>query len=412
MRRTLSLLVLLVLSVGGALWFERQGGFVMVRVGDLTLQSSLFVALAAVVVVWVLAAVLASLVRRLRHVPDRVRGRLSQRRSRRARDELVEGLIELAEGRYALAEKRLEHSAGAARLPVLNHLLSALAAQRRGDWKRRDDLLAEADAAEPRARLAVGLVQARLQADAGQWEQALATLGWLRKEAPRNHRLLTLMARALQALEDEPGLEALLPDLRREAVLPDDEMTALEARLLEHRLAALGPTAGADTLAQVWKALPRARQRDPGLRARYARALIDAGYPETAERQLRRWLKDRWASELVKVYGELEMDPPQRAYNPLAAWLKERPEDPALLYAAARQAIRCALWGQARSYLEAATARVNDPAVDRLLAELYERLDEPEKARLAYRRALGLVPETNSLPMIEPTLSAEGAVRR
>jgi HemY protein len=402
MRRTLSLLVLLLLSVGGALWFERQGGFVMVRVGDLTLQSSLFVALAAVVVVWVLAAVVASLVRRLRHVPDRIRGRLGQRRGIRARHELVEGLIELAEGRYALAEKRLESSAGAARLPVFNHLLSALAAQRRGDWKRRDDLLAEADAAEPRARLAVGLVQARLQVEAAQWEQALATLGWLRKEAPRNHRLLALMARALQALEDEAGLEALLPDLRREAVLPDDEMTALEARLLERRLAALGPNAGADALAQVWKALPRARQRDPGLRARYARALIEADCPATAERQLRRWLKDRWASELVEVYGELEMDPPQRAYNPLANWLKERPEDPTLLHAAARQAIRCALWGQARSYLEAATARASDPAIDRLLAELYERLEEPEKARLAYRRALGLA----------PTLALEGPVKR
>lgn len=412
MRRMLSLLILLVASVGAALWFERQGGFVMVRVGEITLQSSLFVAIAAVVVVWVLAALLSALIRRLRHLPEGIRGRLGQRRSSRARHELVEGLIELAEGRYALAEKRLEGSAGAARLPVFNHLLSALAAQRRGDWTRRDDLLAEADAAEPRARLAVGLVQAQLQVDAAQWEQALATLGWLRQEAPRNHRVLILMVRTLQALDDQAGLEALLPDLRRESVLPDEEMAALEARILERRLAALGPEAGADALAQVWKAIPKTRQRDPALRARYARALIAADCQATAERELRRWLKSRWSSELVAVYGELELDPPQRVYNPLADWLKERPEDPTLLYAAARQAIRCALWGQARSYLEAAAARAEDPAVERLLAELYERLEEPDKARAAYRRALGLTPDGNSLPPMETTLSAERAVRQ
>ncbi len=407
MRRVIISLGLLVGSVAAALWFERQGGFVMVRVGDLTLQSSLFVAVGAVVVAWALAALASGLLRRLWNIPDQLRGGLGRRRTRRALNELLDGVIELAEGRYALAEKRLERSVESARLPLFNHLLAAVAAQRRGDWTRRDDLLAAADATEPRARVAVGLVQAQLQVDAAQWEQALATLGWLRREAPRNHRALLLLVRTLGALDDEAGLEDALPDLRREGVLPDTELLAIEARVLQRRFEALGPQTGADALARVWKSLPRPLQRSPDLRACYARALMHADCPATAERQLRRWLSERWADALVDVYGELELDPPQRTCNQLGEWLRERSEDPTLLFAAARQCLRASLWGQARSYLEAAAARSADPRIQQYLAELYERLDEPDRARRAYRAALGLEPRALSLPAPDAPAAAE-----
>lgn len=390
MRRVLVLLGLLVGSVAAAVWFERQGGFVMVRVGEITVQSSLFVALAGVVLIVAAALLGTGLLRRIRGVPDGLRDRLGSRRRRRAANDLLEGVIELAEGRYALAEKRLESSVRAARLPIFNHLLAAVAAQRRGDWTRRDDLLAEADAAEPRARVAVGLVQAQLQLDAGQWEQAVATLGWLREKAPRNHRVLSLLVRAKRALNDQSGLETLLPDLRREGVLPEQEMATLEAQALSRRFEALPLDATAPTLASVWKTVPKARQRDPALRVLYARALIRRDHHDAAERLLRGWLKDRWSPELVEVYGELAVDPPQRAAKPLSEWLRERPEDPTLLFAAARQAIRAELWGQARSYLEAAAARSDRADVHRCLAEVHERLEEPEQARRAYRAALGV----------------------
>ena len=398
MRRMLVLLVLLVASVTAAIWFERQGGFVMIRIGEVTVQSSLFVAVAGVVVLWLAASVVTGLIRRLGRVPERVRGRLGSRRRRRAVNALLEGVIELAEGHYAVAEKRLERSVEAARLPVFNHLLAAIAAQRRGDWARRDDLLTAADAAEPRARVAVGVLQAQLQVEAGQWEQALATLSRLRREAPRNHRVLSMLVQTLRALDDREGLEDLLPDLRRERVLSESEMAALEAEVLAQRFRALGEEATPDGLARVWKTLPRERQRDPALRARYARALLAAGHQTAAERLLRRWLHERWSDPLVEVYGELALEPPQRALNQLAEWLRQRPEDATLLFAAGRQAMRAELWGQARSYLEAAAARSDAPDIHRHLAELYEQLGEAEKARAAYRVALGLPAEPPALP--------------
>ncbi|RZU99489.1 heme biosynthesis HemY N-terminal domain-containing protein [Spiribacter vilamensis] len=399
-RRLIGFIVLLLASVLAAQWFANEGGFLMVRVGEWTIQTSLFVAVLAFIALWALVTLAFGLLRRTAQAPGQVRDRLAGRRTRKAQRELIDGLIELAEGRYAQAERHLEGTSRISDQPLMHHLLAAIAAQRRGEWQRRDDLLAEADAANPRARLAVGLLQAQLQVDAEQWEQALATLGWLREKAPRNHRVLMLQARAMQAVDDYAGLLDLLPDLRREQSLPSAELTAIEQRALDERIGELGTSANADSLGRIWKSLPKARQRDPALQARYARALIAADCPVTAERQLRGWLRQRWEPALVAVYGELPLEP-ERIYNRLTSWLNQRPEDPALLYAAARQAARCERWGPARNHLEAAVARGNDPAMARMLAELYERLGEHDRARKTYRQALGLDPIGNSLPRMD-----------
>lgn len=390
MRRVTVLVLLLVASVAAALWFEQQGGFVMVRLGELTLQTSLFVAVVILVVGFALLWLSSGLLQRLWQTPGALRARWSEHKSHKAQRELIDGLIELAEGRFARAERQLESTSAAAEQPVLHHLLAALAAQRQGNWQRRDDLLALADTAAPRARVAIGLVQAQLQVEAEQWEQALATLGWLREKAPKNDRVVDLLATALQAVDDDAALRELLPVLRAQSSLSAERLAAIEHRALQQAFAALGPDAGSDALADIWKSLPKARQRDPALQALYARALIAADCPATAERELKRWLRSHWSSELVAVYGELETDPKERALEQLGKWLNERPEDPELLFAAGRQAMRCELWGQARDYLQAAAARDGRAQILRLLAELHEDLGETEKARHCYRRALGL----------------------
>lgn len=401
MRKLFLALLLLLASVAAALWFQDQDGFVIIRLGELAIQVSLFVAVGAVLLAWIALGIGIGLLRRVWRTPRQLRGALERRRRARARRHLMSGLLQLAEGRYLEAERTLAPRAEASDLPLFHYLLAAIAAQRRGDWQLREDYLARADRADPRARVAVGLLQAQLQMDAEQWEQALATLTWLRERAPANRRALALLARCLVAVEDRARLAELLPDLRRQRALPEPELAQLERQSFLDRLAAVGPGSGADDVTAVWESLPKERQRDPELQAAYARALMRADCHATAEQLLRRWLKDQWHDALVAAYGELAVDPPERAFEQIEGWLRRRPEEPALLFAAARQAARCELWGRARSYLEAAASRTGHAEVHRMLAELYERLGETERARRAYRRAIGLDPGRNSLPPIE-----------
>lgn len=388
MRRLLLMVVVLVGSVAAALWFDRQNGFVLIRLGELTVQASLFIAVLGLAVAWAAVTLVLWIIRGISRTPSGLKERWDNRQLVRSREHLVDALIELAEGRYSDARRHLSGTAEKSELPLFSHLLSAVAAQREDDWQARDEALALADQAEPRARVAVGLLQAQLQAEVRQWEEAIATLGWLREQAPRNHRVLTLYAQALEAVGDDKGLANLLPELRREKALPEERIVRIEAHAFEQALLDLGPDATARDLEAVWKRLPRNRQADSLLRARYLRALMAAGCPAHALQLLKRWLKARWDAVLVDVFGEIVSDPPHQAYEQAQQWLNERPEDADLLFAAARQAMHCELWGQARSYLEAAAARSDRSDINQALAELYEQLGESDQARLAYRSAL------------------------
>ena len=144
-RRLILLVLLLLASVSAAQWFANEGGFLMLRVGEWTIQTSLFVAVLGFIALWAAVTLAVGLLRRTLRAPGQVRERLASRRTHRAQRELIDGLIELAEGRYAQAERHLEGTSGFSQQPLMHHLLAAIAAQRRGEWQRRDDLLVAAD---------------------------------------------------------------------------------------------------------------------------------------------------------------------------------------------------------------------------------------------------------------------------
>jgi len=405
MRKLFGALLILVASVAAALWLRDHDGFVVVSVAGLSVQASLIVFAGAVLALWLVLSLVAGLLRRIWRTPRDVRRWVGYRRHGKAREELLKGLIAVAEGEYDSAERTLMHRVNAAEVPVLNHLLAAVSAQRRGSWEARDEYLSLADQSEPRARIAVGLLQAQLQSDAGQWEQALATLNWLRERIPDNRRVLALLAQALTALEDWPHVVELLPDLRRRKALRGPHLESLEVRALSAYLQQLAREEP-DRLDAVWNKLTREQRGLTPLQCAFADALIAAARDEDAQHQLRGWLKRDWKPELVRVWGRLGKSVAESAFGQAEKWLREHPRDGDLLYAAGQLALRAELWGRARSYLEAAGARSARADVQRDLAQLYEQIGETEKARQAYRRALGLDAGRPNLPRIEAV--AEG----
>lgn len=404
MKKLFFALILLIASVAAALWLRERDGFVIVQVGEWSVQASLVVFVAALVVLWLVIRVLFGLGGRVARAPGNMQAWLGRRRHDRARDELLKGLFLVAEGRYGDAERKLLSHVGAADVPVLHHLLAAIAAQRRGDWDARDEQLALADQSTPGAGVAVGLLQAQLQMDAEQWEQAHATLNWLRGEAPRNRRAVGLLAQCLLALEDWDRLWEMLPDLRRVGTISPQRLAMLEERVVAARMRR-SAVAGGDELKALWQRLDQEQRDATGLRTIYLDALVDAGREGEAERLLLRWLRQDWEPALLRVWGRLGRVNGDRVLAQSERWLKQHPEDEYLLEAAGRQAMKRDLWGQARSYLEAAGARSHRADVQLVLAELYEQIDEPDRARAAYRRALGLEPERAGLPPIVPVVA-------
>lgn len=399
------LLISLVAAVALGLLLTRDTGYVLIGYGAWTLETTLsllvFALLAGFAAVYMLLRFLVG----LKRAPQRLRHWEQRRKALRARNALNRGLIELAEGDWMAAEKRLVRHAADSDSPLLNYLAAARAAQQQGAHERRDHYLRLAHQGMPDADIAVGLTQAELQIAHRQMEQALATLTHLRTLAPRHAHVLKMLMRLYERLNDWEHLRDLLPELRKRKVLDEAAAERLEIRLHGELLAQAARGGDAEALRDAWNRVPRRLLHNPALVFAYANQLKALGEHDEAEAQLRAALKKQWDGRLVDLYGRLPGD----AARQLAAaeeWLRQHERDPVLLQTLGRLAMRASLWGKAREYLVASTGIAPTVEGYQLLGSLSEQLRDAEGATDYYRKGTLLAAGVTAL-MVPPVPADE-----
>lgn len=392
MRRALLILVgaLALGGLVGALVLQ-DPGYVLVSYGGTALETSLWFALLALIVVLVVARLLLGVLIGIGRGGSRVRSWRRERRDRAARLQTLRGLQSLAEWRWADARKKLEGAADHAEVPLVNHLYAAVAAHRQGDHGARDELLATARADSDDAALGVAATHAALLHEAGEWHECLAVLGGVRRHAPKSARLLALEADCYRHLGDWQALIELLPDLERQRALPGPALTALRREAWQQRL----QQPGSDPAA-LWADLPRDEKREPAMVAAFARAFLAAQRGADAEPLLRHALEHDWSEALVRLYGLAGAAVPARALGHAEGWLKKHPHDPALLVALGRICLAAEQWAKAREFLEAALKVRPEADVQGELGRLCVALGECERGGELAVQALRDLP---SLPL-------------
>jgi HemY protein len=318
------------------------------------------------------------------------RRRLGQWRAARARrrghESLAAGLLALAAGEPARAERLLARASGPD-AGVMHFLAAAQAAHAQQAADRRDRYLALARDAAPSAALPIALQQIEMQLAAGELAAAAQGLDTLAATHPTHRQVLALRHRCLAARHAWDDVAALLPDLRRHARYPAQQLMELEAECATRVLAR--PFATREALARAWESLPRPVQSIPVVKTAYARVLIGLGAEADAEKVLRRALDAQWDARLVACYGEIAVGAAAAgALRHAERWLPAHRGDPALLLALGRLCHAQGLWGKARSYFEQTLSLAPSAQLHRMLADTLERLGEGDAA--ARQRRLGL----------------------
>ena len=320
--------------------------------------------------------------------PRRLGEAVAERRLRRAGEKLTSGLIHMAEGDWSKGERLLARSVRGTDSPLIHYLMAARAAQLQGSDERRDDWLKLAYEELPEAETAVLLTQAELQLEHSDHERALATLQRIQEAHPDHPVALALLARIHHALEDWERLLALGPRLA-DARMDTGEMEGIIAAALEASIAEQDITRV--DVDRLWGRLPAALRKAPRLIALQALALNSLGQGEEAEKKIRQALKRGWEEPLVLAYGRVRGAKADKQLLQAEQWLKQRPEDGALLLSAARLCMVLELWGKARSYLETSLAIAPRTEAYALYGRLLDQFGEADNAALAFRSGLSLV---------------------
>ena len=408
MRVLAGILAVLIGTVLLALAARHDPGYVLITRGDWTVETTLTLFMVATALLFIALYAAIRLTVRFVQVPRRMHAWRTRRRALKARKSTQRGLIELAEGHWARAERDLTHYADDGDAPLLNYLAAARAAQKQGADKRRDHYLSLAHQSMPEAELAVGLTQAEVQLSHGQLEQALATLMHLRRVAPKNAHVLYLLKRLYERLNSWGDLQELLPALRKAKVVGEKELDQLEHRVHRELLAIAGGSGHVERLRETWVRMPKRLRDDPDLLSDYVRRLSQLDRGQEAERLLRDALKRQWEPRLVRLYGELESADAAQQLRYAEGWLRGRERHPDLLLTLGRLAIRNQLWGKARGYLEASIGGEPRAETYRELGELLEQTGETEEARACFRKGLTLASGPGkSLVVVEKKSVAE-----
>ena len=388
MRLLFAILVVLGVAISLTLFAERDPGYVLISYAGWSVESSLSLFLLGVVLSFSAFYLAVRLLAGTWHLPKRLAYWQRQRRSIRSRIRTNRGLIALAEGNWASAERLLSRAAKTSDTPLINYLGAARAAQKQDSEQRRDQYLSKAYESMPEAELAVGLTQADVQLSHGQLEQALATLRHMRSIAPKHTYVLYLLKKIYEQLQSWNDLRDLLPELRRYHVLESEELTALELKI--HRMRLSAEWNSVEHLQHCWEETPKALQHTPELVQCYAEQLKRLDAEEEAEKVLRGYLKKQWEPQLIRLYGQVQGADPNQHLSLAERWLKEHEHHPELLLTCGRLCLYNKLWGKAQSYLEASLGMDARAETFCELGNLVHQMGETEKAAQYFQQGLEL----------------------
>ena len=363
-------------------------GYVLINVQHWTIETTLWLALFVLILLFMLLYTSLQLINKLSQTPSAIRQWHDRRLAHQAQVITRQGLIEYSEGYWQKAKNNLIKALPNTDTPLLNYLTAARAAQKMGDSQLRDHFLREAQQSMPEAKIAVELTQAQLQLANQQWEQALATLRHLQYLAPHHPYVLKLLMTLYQQVRDWPQLIDLVPILKKYQVIPDHELQTLQLSAYLHAMLDLEKQNLGSEVNQLFNKLPKKVASDSKMVAGYASFLVRSEQYHAAEDILRRALRKEFNPKLIELYSRLPCTERQLLFT--ESLIKKNAHSAELFLCLGRQTLQQTLWGKAKNYLEKTVELNPTPEAYNQLGTLYEALHEPIVACNQYKKGLEL----------------------
>ena len=376
------LLAVAALALGGLLagLMSSDPGYVLIAFRDATLETSVWFAAATLGTAALMVWAVAFLLRKTMRSANAVGAWNASRRQRSLRSKAQQGAMLLAEGRWQEAVKALP-APGGTETSLLDCFAAARAANEAGDAAMRDRILERAVETHPDAAFVAKLMRSELQQAGGEWRASVETLEALQAKAPRHPLVAARLFAAHRALGEWDRVAELAPSL------PDDLDAETQVAIWRSRIARIDGDDAAKQAQAAWKSVPKALKEDEALVLAYVDVLARHDANAEAEAVLRRGIKGRWRDAWARRYGTVDGE----AEGMLATargWLKERPDNAALLLTLGRLAKRCGDASGAKGYLQASVD--SQPSADALreLGALSEAQGDAAAAAGYFRRAL------------------------
>ena len=383
--RLILFLLLIIASVIIGIAVAKDPGYLLIVYRKTSVEMPLWLGIMGTLLGMYAVYLIAFIIRNIIAVPGELKHWIKHGRLHRMRRRTVRGYIALLEGNWKEAEQLLVKSSHRMHTAVINYLCAATAAEKQGKMAERDEYLRKAHQIDSRADLAIGIVQARLQMDSGQWEQSLATLQRMHQLSPDHDFILELLEQVLIQLKDWASLLDLLPVLKKKKLISESQFLAL-SRTAYSGLLMQANSFEAKKIA--WDKIPAAFRLNADVLALYLPILLEMQDVLTAESLLRDSLNHTWDERLVRYYGRVHTPDIDKQIKTAEQWQKKHADDPMLLLALGRFYAIKSIWGQAVELLNQSLLIKQDPETYWVLGHVYENMSDSVLAKQNYEMGL------------------------
>ncbi len=414
MKRTY-LLFLLVVACAAALgmFIAEHTGYVLISWKSFRYESSLWVFLAVLALVFAVLYGLRTLIKMTLISSGLINPWSRRNQSRRIRLAAEQGILDLAQGHWKNALRHLRRAAQGEAKPLVYLLGAARAAEQLGYSEEADQLLEQALIKQPSAEVAIALAHADLQLQRANDAGAQETLQAMHELHPQHQEVLLRLQALLRQRQDWSALIGLLPALRKCKRLSAEQLQGIEYQAWSGRLASAckstqNPQDALKSLEAAWQELSNKLKNDPQLVAAYSTELLRLNAQEQAESLLRHALKNGLDDELLELYGRTLAKDAARQLQSAESWLKHAPQNPILLRALGRLSMRNQLWGKARDYFESSLRMHRQAHTCAELARLLSHLGDTQRSNQLFAESFQLLEQ--SLPALpQPALQNDKA---
>jgi HemY protein len=386
MKKLIFIFLLLLVAIGLGFLIEQDAGYVLVSYDQWTVETSLWVAVACLIVFFIVLYIVLRLIRHIKLFPHKMQKRSASRKQQKHLLSMKEGLRHLASGQWALAEKHLAHAAKQNQSPMINYLGAARAAHSQQSYADRDKYLSLAEKNAKNDSFAAKLTRAQLYIDSKHWQPGIDLLQQLHNKQPKHSQVLELLVEAYCATNDWQAIHDLLPKIKKAKILSAENFVKLEVDVYHNLL--LTPFEDVAALEKCWKQMPRSLYTNTVLVEAYCQQLLK--YKQYARIQdiLESFLKKHWSENLVNLYGTIISDNPNKQIKTALGWLTKHPHDAHLQLTLGRLYRRTKLWGKAKEYLHLSLQTSSLPEAHYELGEVLEELHDFKGALDHYRKGL------------------------
>lgn len=299
---------------------ENKGYLLLSFDSHTTYETTLINAVIIAVLFYFALLLIEWVLRKLLAMSSVTRNWFGIRKTRQAQKNSLQGMLALFEGNAKEAQKLLAKSAARSEAPVLNYIAAGKAAHVEGKYDLRDDYFLKANECGENSALAVGLVWAKLQIDAKQVENALATLSELKRNHPNNKAISLLLLDVYPHLGNWKKYIYLLDAQSKNIGMTEKEIGKLRLNAHERLFQQLASESG-DALKLWWDdKAPRWMKKELTYQKALLDAYLNANCGQQAEQFLIEKLNKQFSLPLLPYLKKVQLID----YYPLIAFLEKK----------------------------------------------------------------------------------------